>query len=152
MIIDTASPDWQFRDRTTDSLPHFLRSFVPGGNAALRAGVENPGSPHTLVIAMAALRAADLSRVLREPFGYRAGPQTKDGKDKGSKSKGKSIEATQGGDGDGPGGVVAKLFAKHIKLQEAIETCGKTRYVSFESFFFFLYVYFFFVFFCANHF
>jgi protein CMS1 len=32
------------------------------------------------------------------------------------------------------GGKVAKLFAKHIKLKEAIEECKKTRYVSLSPF------------------
>lgn len=53
------------------------------------------GSPHTLVIAGAGIRAADLTRSLRT-F------ETKEAK-------------------------VAKLFAKHIKLKEAVETCKSTR-------------------------
>lgn len=53
------------------------------------------GSPHTLVITAAGLRAADLTRALRK-F------QTKDS-------------------------MVAKLFAKHIKLKDAVEMVKKSR-------------------------
>ena len=53
------------------------------------------GTPHTLVVAGAGLRAADLTRALRK---Y----QTKHA-------------------------LVAKLFAKHIKFQEAVEMVKKSR-------------------------
>jgi protein CMS1 len=53
------------------------------------------GSPHTLIITAAALRAADVSRAVR-------GLQ-------------------------GNGYVVAKLFAKHIKLQQSIELCNSLK-------------------------
>lgn len=56
---------------------------------------EAKGTPHTLVIAAAGLRAADLTRALRQ---Y----QTKDA-------------------------MVAKLFAKHIKLRDAVDMVKKTR-------------------------
>ena len=56
---------------------------------------EDKGHPHTIIVAAAGLRAADLTRALRQ-F------QTKES-------------------------MVAKLFAKHIKLKEAVETAKKTR-------------------------
>lgn len=56
---------------------------------------KEKGTPHTLVVAGAGLRAADVTRALRK-F------QTKDS-------------------------MVAKLFAKHIKLKEAVEMARQTR-------------------------
>ncbi len=88
-VLDTTSWD---RPRTTENLPAFLKHF---GGKNLSTTPEDKGSPHTLVVAGAGLRAADLTRTLRE-F------QTKDA-------------------------IIAKLFAKHIKLKEAIESCRKYR-------------------------
>ena len=90
-ILDTTS--WG-RPRTTENLPAFLEHF---GGKNLSTAPEAKGSPHTLVVVGAGLRAADLTRKLRE-F------QTKDS-------------------------LIAKLFAKHIKLKEAIEFCRKYRCV-----------------------
>ena len=95
-ITDTTS--W-IKPRATDDLAEFLQKFAGSrrskkGHRLLNAPPEK-GSPHTLVVAGAGLRAADLTRVLRK---Y----ETKDS-------------------------AVAKLFAKHIKLKEAIETVKKTR-------------------------
>ena len=61
----------------------------------LDAAPRSNGTPHTLVVASAGLRAADLTRALRV-F------QSKDAQ-------------------------VAKLFAKHIKLAEAIDGAKRTR-------------------------
>lgn len=55
------------------------------------------GTPHTIIITAAALRATDLARAVKK-F------QTKES-------------------------MVAKLFAKHIKLPESIELCNNTKYV-----------------------
>lgn len=88
-VLDTTSWD---RPRTTENLSAFLEHF---GGVNLSTAPESKGSPHTLVVAGAGLRAADLTRTLRE-F------QTKDA-------------------------IIAKLFAKHIKLKEAIESCRKYR-------------------------
>jgi len=92
-ILDTTT----FSDtRTTDKLPIFLEQFAGSKRKKKLSSAPNAkGSPHTLVIAGAGLRAADLTRVLRV---Y----QTKDC-------------------------MVAKLFAKHIKLKEAVETVSKGR-------------------------
>ena len=96
-ILDTTS--WA-QERTTDNLSVFLEQYAAPrrkkkGKNKLSDAPEQQGSPHTLVVAGAGLRAADLTRALRK-F------QTKES-------------------------MVAKLFAKHIKLKEAIETVKKTR-------------------------
>jgi len=88
-VLDTTSWD---KPRTTENLPNFLKHF---GDKNLSVAPEDKGSPHTLVVAGAGLRAADLTRTLRE-F------QTKDA-------------------------IIAKLFAKHIKFKEAVESCRKYR-------------------------
>lgn len=95
-ILDTSH--WG-HERVAKSLPDFLEHFaLARGNedfTNLSETVEKPGAPHTLVLTGAALRAADLARVLKR-F------QRKDA-------------------------VVAKLFAKHIKLGDAIEYVKVTR-------------------------
>ncbi|KAJ5548766.1 Protein CMS1 [Penicillium frequentans] len=72
--------------RTLEKLPEFLKTFSPKGSDLSKAS-EQKGTPHTLVITGAGLRAADIVRALRS-F------QTKES-------------------------IVGKLFAKHIKLDEA---------------------------------
>ncbi|KAJ5884988.1 Protein CMS1 [Penicillium taxi] len=52
--------------RSLDKLPEFLKAFSPK-NADLSKASEHNGTPHTLVISAAALRAADVVRALR-PF------------------------------------------------------------------------------------
>ena len=99
-ILDTTAFS---EPRSTDKLPAFLNQFAAASKGGkdrrkpqkLSSAPNIEGSPHTLVIAGAGLRAADLTRVLRV---Y----QTKEC-------------------------MVAKLFAKHIKLTEAIETVSKSR-------------------------
>jgi len=96
-ILDTTS--WE-KERATDNLSVFLEQYAAPrrkkkGRNKLSDAPEQKGSPHTLVVAGAGLRAADLTRALRR-F------QTKES-------------------------MVAKLFAKHIKLKEAVETVKKTR-------------------------
>ncbi|KAI9700913.1 MAG: hypothetical protein M1820_006674 [Bogoriella megaspora] len=93
-IRDTS--EWS-QSRTTEQLPSYLEYFHGGPQASdqlSKAGLA-PGCPHTLVIAAAGLRAADLARTLRK-F------QTKEA-------------------------MVAKLFAKHIKLKEAVGMAKKSR-------------------------
>ncbi|KAK5133484.1 hypothetical protein LTR08_007726 [Meristemomyces frigidus] len=94
-ILDTTS--WE-QGRTLDTLPAFMEQFAgvrrnKKGSKLLNAP-PGKGSPHTLIVASAGLRAADLTRALRK-F------QTKNSS-------------------------VAKLFAKHIKLKEAIDTVRST--------------------------
>ncbi|KAL8914163.1 MAG: hypothetical protein Q9171_001158 [Xanthocarpia ochracea] len=93
-IVDTSG--WN-RERQTTNLPDFLTRFAQfdARSTDLSLAPMQPGSPHTLVLTGAALRAAELSRVLR---------------------KFQKKDAT-----------VAKLFAKHIKLQDATAFVKKTR-------------------------
>ncbi|KAI3113220.1 hypothetical protein CBS147333_3212 [Penicillium roqueforti] len=79
--------------RKLEQLPEFLKSFSKG--ADLSKSSEKNGTPHTLVISGAAMRAADVVRALRS-F------QTKDS-------------------------IVGKLFAKHIKLEEAKQFLQRAR-------------------------
>ena len=88
--------------RTLENLPAFLEQYAAKSKATghgkkneLHAAPKAKGTPHTLVIAGAGIRAADLTRALRT-F------QTKEAK-------------------------VEKLFAKHIKLKDAIEEIKKSR-------------------------
>ncbi|OOQ90707.1 hypothetical protein PEBR_03324 [Penicillium brasilianum] len=98
---DISVPDSAFLDttsfsdsRTLDKLPDFLKAFSPKG-ADLSKASEKKGTPHTLVVSAAALRAADVVRALR-------GFQTKEA-------------------------IVGKLFAKHIKLEEAKQFLERAR-------------------------
>ena len=97
-IIDTTS--WE-ESRSLDNLPSFLEKFAvraPGQNGKERSLQDAPkakGSPHTLVVAGAGLRAANVTRALRQ-F------QTKEAK-------------------------VEKLFAKHIKLKDAVTALKASR-------------------------
>lgn len=95
-ITDTTSWD---KARSTENITGFMEQFAGSrrnkkGQKLLHAP-EEKGSPHTLIVASAWLRAADLTRAL-------------------SKFSTKHS-------------AVAKLFAKHIKLKEAVETVTKTR-------------------------
>ncbi|KAN0072161.1 U3-containing 90S pre-ribosomal complex subunit domain containing protein [Elaphomyces granulatus] len=100
-LNDLHIPEQAFRDttsfrlRTLDNLPDFLRAYSPNKGNDLSKASEVKGTPHTLVVASAGLRAADLVRALRS-F------QTKEA-------------------------IVAKLFAKHIKLDEAKKFVQRTR-------------------------
>ncbi|TVY67399.1 Protein CMS1 [Lachnellula suecica] len=80
--------------RTLDNLPGFLEKFA-GNSTKLWSASKKNGSPHTIIVTAAGLRAAEIARVLRK-F------QTKDA-------------------------TVAKLFAKHIKLQDSIKFLKSTR-------------------------
>ncbi|KAI9674995.1 MAG: hypothetical protein M1817_001401 [Caeruleum heppii] len=90
VIKDTTA--WQ-KPRGLDNLPDFLEQYSPKGKLSISA--KEKGCPHTIVVAGAGLRAADLTRALRR-F------QTKEA-------------------------MVAKLFAKHIKLKEAEQFVKSTR-------------------------
>ena len=94
----TNTTSWE-KPRTSENLADFLEQFAGSRRKKKGQKLENAaaemGSPHTIVVAGAGLRAADLTRALRK-F------QTKQA-------------------------LVAKLFAKHIKLKDAIDTVKKTR-------------------------
>lgn len=90
-ITDTTSWD---KPRTTDNLPAFLERFSSNPTKLWGASKKN-GAPHTIIVAGAGQRAADVARVVRKL-------QTKDAE-------------------------VAKLFAKHIKLQDAVKFLKSKR-------------------------
>ncbi|KAG7007733.1 racA [Physcia stellaris] len=93
-LKDTSTWD---KPRTLHDLPDYLKRYSRKdlGPRKLSSASSSLGSPHTLVITAAGLRAADAARTLRV-F------QTKEVS-------------------------VAKLFAKHIKLKDAIKYVKKTR-------------------------
>ncbi|KAI9903604.1 hypothetical protein N3K66_000133 [Trichothecium roseum] len=84
-ISDTSS--WQ-ETRTLEKLPGFIEKFAEKPES-LTKPPKKKGAPHTLIVAGAGLRAANITRAVRK-F------QTKDN-------------------------AVAKLFAKHMKVEEQVE-------------------------------
>ncbi|KAF6810252.1 hypothetical protein CSOJ01_06443 [Colletotrichum sojae] len=80
--------------RSLDKLPGFLEKFAEMPEK-LHTAPEKKGAPHTIVVAAAGLRAADIVRALRK-F------QT-------------------------PKSTVAKLFAKHMKVDEQVKFLQGTR-------------------------
>lgn len=54
------STSWQ-KPRSLENLPEFLESFA-GESEKLEAATKKTGSPHTIIVAGAGLRAADLVR------------------------------------------------------------------------------------------
>ncbi|KAL4862928.1 hypothetical protein BDV12DRAFT_178165 [Aspergillus spectabilis] len=100
-LSDLSVPDSAFLDtssftssRTLEKLPDFLKAFSPK-DANLAGSSEQKGTPHTLVISPAGLRAADVVRALRI-FQTKESP-------------------------------IGKLFAKHIKLEEAKQFLDRAR-------------------------
>ncbi|KAH8802779.1 U3-containing 90S pre-ribosomal complex subunit-domain containing protein [Xylogone sp. PMI_703] len=90
-ILDTT----QFqRPRSLDNLSSFLEHFSENPTKLWSASKKN-GSPHTIIITAAGLRAADITRALRK-F------QAKESK-------------------------IAKLFAKHIKIEDSVKFLSSTR-------------------------
>ncbi|KAL7620957.1 Protein cms1 [Parahypoxylon ruwenzoriense] len=90
-ITDTTS----FQEiRTLDNLPAFLEQFADDAKQLGSAPKQN-GSPHTIIVTGAGLRAAEIVRSVR-------------------KYQTKNI-------------TVAKLFAKHIKLEESVQFLEKHR-------------------------
>lgn len=101
-LNDSYVPSRAFVDTTLYTHPRvlahltdFLEQFAGLNETHISTASTTTGSPHTLIITAAALRAADVSRAVR-------GLQ-------------------------GNGYVVAKLFAKHIKLQQSIELCNSLK-------------------------
>ncbi|KAI0125074.1 U3-containing 90S pre-ribosomal complex subunit-domain containing protein [Xylariales sp. AK1849] len=93
-IQDTTS--WQ-EPRSLAKLPDFLENFVIEPEK-LGLAPKQKGSPHTIIVAGAGLRAADVVRAVRKYQGT-----------------GKKENA------------VAKLFAKHIKMDEAVQFLASHR-------------------------
>ncbi|WEW57519.1 Protein cms1 [Emydomyces testavorans] len=107
-FLDTSS--WQ-SPRSLEQLPSFLKKHSPN---ILSQASEAKGSPHTLVVTLAGLRAADLTRWavpfdLYEPVWLIMTRALRQFQNKEC--------------------IVGKLFAKHIKLAEAQEFVKKTRSV-----------------------
>lgn len=105
-IRDTSTWEGQ---RDLEHLPAFLEEF----GKDLKEAPKAKGSPHTLVVASAGLRAANLTR-------YGSSLSVLLGLD--ADWWGRALRKFQSKDA-----TVAKLFAKHIKLKEAIESCKNTR-------------------------
>ena len=99
--------------RTLGDLPSFLEHFSDK-TEDLSTSSERPGSPHTLVIAASGMRAADVTR--SKIVTSRCGSILK--------VSIRSLRKFQSQDS-----AVAKLFAKHIKLPEAVVYVKRTRYV-----------------------
>ncbi|EFR02544.1 hypothetical protein MGYG_05541 [Nannizzia gypsea CBS 118893] len=62
-FLDTSS--WE-SSRELDNMPSFLKAFSPEKGASLSKASEVHGSPHTLVVTLAGLRAAEITRALRQ--------------------------------------------------------------------------------------
>ncbi|KAL4740209.1 U3-containing 90S pre-ribosomal complex subunit-domain containing protein [Aspergillus similis] len=100
-LSDLSVPESAFLDtssftspRTLEKLPDFLQAFSPKG-VKLSDSSEQKGTPHTIVVSPAGLRAADVVRALRT-FQTKESP-------------------------------IGKLFAKHIKLEEAKQFLERAR-------------------------
>ncbi|KAI1392551.1 U3-containing 90S pre-ribosomal complex subunit-domain containing protein [Hypoxylon trugodes] len=89
-IKDTTSFD---KTRSLDNLPDFLEQFADPKK--LSEAPKQNGSPHTIIVTGAGLRAAEITRAVRK---YQTKHST-----------------------------VAKLFAKHIKIEESVQFLEKHR-------------------------
>ncbi|KIM60608.1 hypothetical protein SCLCIDRAFT_123892 [Scleroderma citrinum Foug A] len=94
-IVDTSS--WM-ESRPLDRLVEFITNVLPTLHKRLSQRSKVAGSPTVLFIAGAALRVADITRVL----------------------KNKRLRGDKGGE-------VAKLFARHIKLEEHVTYLRQTK-------------------------
>ena len=94
--------------------PAYLKHYASdhSGSTALSAASKKKGSPHTLVVTSAGLRAADIARsfILRLFLCFNTEVH-------------RALRMFQSKDA-----AVAKLFAKHIKLKDAIAYAKSTRY------------------------
>ncbi|KKK14343.1 hypothetical protein AOCH_001060 [Aspergillus ochraceoroseus] len=101
-LSDISVPDSAFLDtssfdaaRTLEKLPDFLKAFSPNKGVDFEKASQHKGTPHTIVVSPAGLRAADVVRSLRT-FQTKESP-------------------------------IGKLFAKHIKLEEAKQFLDRAR-------------------------
>jgi len=84
--------------RSLDKLPDFIIQVLPTLRTRLSQRSKSEGSPTLLFVCGAALRVADAVRVLRD----------------------KKLRGEKGGD-------VAKLFAKHFKLEDHVSYLKRTK-------------------------
>jgi protein CMS1 len=117
-VLDTSS--WE-EPRTLENLPKFLQNFAEP-REKLNVPPKDKGSPHTIVVAGAGLRAADVTRFVFFSLWMLSIL---------SLITSRALRSFSSKEG-----AVTKLFAKHIKIKEAVETCKKTRYVFIMSQFF----------------
>jgi len=99
-LIETAIADttqWT-ESRSLDCLVDFIIKVLPMLHKRLSQRSKSPGAPTLLYIAGAALRVADVTRVL----------------------KNRRLRGDKGGD-------VAKLFAKHFKLEEHVAYLERSK-------------------------
>lgn len=113
-IQDTS--DWT-QPRLLPDLPQFLDKYNSGRPKRLSFASKKLGAPHTLFVTSSGLRAADVTRYgYASAFSYHLLPLliiyvfTR------------ALRTFQTNEA-----MVAKLFAKHIKLKDAIEFVKKTR-------------------------
>ncbi|KAG5645010.1 hypothetical protein DXG03_007287 [Asterophora parasitica] len=100
MVPDTAIADttsWT-QPRTLDHLVDFIIKTTPTLHKRLSQKSKSNGAPTMLFITGAALRVADVTRILKD----------------------KKLRGEKGGE-------VAKLFAKHFKLQEHVQYLKRTK-------------------------
>ena len=106
--------------RMLKNLPDFLKHYSSrgGGHEFSASSSKEAGSPHTIVVTSAGLRAADVARyailLTGETFSC----------NRASLILQRVLRIFQTKES-----AVAKLFAKHIKLKDAIDHVKKTRYV-----------------------
>ncbi|KAF6764856.1 U3-containing 90S pre-ribosomal complex subunit-domain containing protein [Ephemerocybe angulata] len=94
-IADTTS--WT-GERTLDNLTDFIMKALPTLHTRMGQRPKNNGAPTMLFITSAALRVADVTRILRD----------------------KRLRGEKGGE-------IAKLFAKHFKLSEHVDYLRRTK-------------------------
>ncbi len=104
--------------RSLENLPAFLE-HISDSTEDLSISGDDPGSPHTIIVAASGLRAADVTRSKASAFSLSLY----------TKIVIRSLRIYQT-----PNSAVAKLFAKHIKMPEAIEYVKRTKYVQSFSF------------------
>lgn len=115
-LIESAfqdTSDWT-KSRLLEYLPEFLDHYcsLSGVSKNLATASKKLGAPHTLVIVSAGLRAANIARLVFPFIAWLA------------RSWGilRALRTFQTKDA-----AVAKLFAKHIKLKDAIDYVKNTR-------------------------
>ncbi|KAM0381733.1 hypothetical protein ACHAPY_004894 [Fusarium culmorum] len=101
--------EWQ-EPRTLDKFPSFLES-VTENPELLYKSAKKKGSPHTLIVTGAGLRAADIVRYV-DAHALEVKPLTFD----------RSMRKFQNKDN-----AIAKLFAKHFKIEEQVKFLGEHR-------------------------